>query len=201
MSDELKGVLAVALPVGFLLIGAMVIYGPGAKIEGAELHGRRRRRSTLGYPSEKHAELAEDKRQESVEMMSKALRSLTQRKCNTAVLQVAQAQRKAGEAYAHAEDHVPDRSPFYRLEEDLGRMTATVAKTCRSRASDLGAASRDPRIYRVFFTEPLHSNQLISARVVSDKRLSRAELKAIIVERGSGASDLTITKVESERLD
>lgn len=130
MTDELKSVLAVALPVGFLLVGAIVIYGPGAKIEGAELRGRRRR-NILGYPSEKHAELAEDKRQESVEMMSKALRSLTQRKCHTAVLQVAQAQRKAGEAYAHAEDHVSNRSPFYRLEEDLGRMTATVAKTCR----------------------------------------------------------------------
>ena len=34
MTDELKSVLAVALPVGALLVGAMVIYGPGARLEG-----------------------------------------------------------------------------------------------------------------------------------------------------------------------
>jgi hypothetical protein len=35
VTDELKKVLAIAVPVGFLLVSAMVIYGPGAKIEGA----------------------------------------------------------------------------------------------------------------------------------------------------------------------
>lgn len=35
MTDELKSVLAVALPVGALLVGALVIYGPGARLEGA----------------------------------------------------------------------------------------------------------------------------------------------------------------------
>lgn len=36
VSDELKDVLAIALPVVGLLVGAMVIYGPRAKIEGAD---------------------------------------------------------------------------------------------------------------------------------------------------------------------
>jgi len=43
LTDELKSVLAVALPVGALLIGALVIYGPGAKLEGARSRARRRR--------------------------------------------------------------------------------------------------------------------------------------------------------------
>lgn len=43
MTDELKSVLAVALPVGVLLVGAMVIYGPGARLEGARSRARRRR--------------------------------------------------------------------------------------------------------------------------------------------------------------
>jgi hypothetical protein len=43
MTDELKKVLAIAVPVGFLLVSAMVIYGPGAKIEGAPVQARRRR--------------------------------------------------------------------------------------------------------------------------------------------------------------
>jgi len=132
MTDELKSVLAVALPVGVLLVGAMAIYGPGARLEGARSRARRRNVArNLGYAPEKHASLAEEKRQAAVGLMSRALRSLTQRKCHTAVLQVAEAQRRAGEAYAHAEDHVPNRSPFHRLEADLGRMTMTVAKACR----------------------------------------------------------------------
>ena len=43
MTDELKSVLAIALPVGVLLVGAMVIYGPGARLEGARSRARRRR--------------------------------------------------------------------------------------------------------------------------------------------------------------
>lgn len=43
MTDELKSVLAVALPVGVLLVGAIAIYGPGARLEGVRSWARRRR--------------------------------------------------------------------------------------------------------------------------------------------------------------
>lgn len=41
MTDELKSLLAVALPVGVLLVGAIAIYGPGARLEGARSRARR----------------------------------------------------------------------------------------------------------------------------------------------------------------
>jgi len=108
MTDELKSVLAVALPVGVLLVGAMAIYGPEAKIEGAPVRARRRKGKTFG---------------------------------------------------------------------------------------DLGA---DPRVYEVHFTEPHAPNRPIVTRVVAERRMSKAELKAILIERVGYSPDLIIVKARSE---
>jgi hypothetical protein len=59
---------------------------------------------------------------------------------------------------------------------------------------------RDPRIYWVDFTEE-HTGQTVhTRRIVADNKMSRAELKATMIERGD-SSTLKIVKVRSERID
>ena len=59
---------------------------------------------------------------------------------------------------------------------------------------------RDPRIYWVDYTEE-HTGQTVhTMRIVADNKMSRAELKAVMIERQASPT-LKIVKVRSERMD
>lgn len=94
---------------------------------------KRRRRVKLGSTPEEHTKLANDARERAVSLLDWARASVRKGHCETAISQLAQAERQAGMAWADARSHTDSLDRFSRVllrAEDVRR---DVMANCRRR--------------------------------------------------------------------
>ena len=75
----------------------------------------KRRRARLGFTPQQHTKLEREERAKADDLLRRARDTARRGECTSAVLFLAQGERKAGMAWANALNHIGDMAPFSRL--------------------------------------------------------------------------------------